>query len=1281
MRTSIQSLRFSLFLTLIFVCIGSSVFAALRTAIQDGNWTDAATWQDGNIPAMNDDVVIPAGITVSHTGNLNNNNFFSLEVSGNLSVTGSITFTQWAAVSLTVKAGGVVDIGANLRYEIGNADMHVTIEQGGQMYVGGEINDNSAHNQRYLYNYGYLEVDGNINLDLNLYNYVSGTIWVHGSLMGTNVLRVYNYGIITIDQDFALFKTIFTNYSTGRLIVFGEISHGEGSTLINQGLVQCNFYEFTDNANAAPNDFNNTGGTFIVLEEISTTGSRCPGCNDRLGDFYYESILSAANCAPFASCADFLGSGGTQIEPGRRLWLNASFLGYGLGNDGQVVDKWFDLANSFGFKMDQPVTAKQPSLRNNSSDNVNFNPAVSFDGNEVAMDLSDSPLYCPAGDGGYVYFAVVIPTSGGAPNQSVFDFGVYAAEGYGLLYSDQNLRSYTATDAGGYEHAVIGHTYGTSPRLLTQVTQWNTSQELFVDGVSIASQAITLPALGASEVAFNASPNGTAGPFTIGAASADNASNMYNGKLAELIIYAHLPSLSVIRSTESFLAMKYGMTLPNNYTDYYGNVIYTNSAPYNNGIIALAREDLNHLHQKQSTSLLAGNNLIIATDDIVSYNQQLVATNISLNASYIVMGHNGAATPIERVYKVQTTNFDQDITLQFEFPGLSEPYPQLQVDSDDSFSSPTFESGVYAGDFLTFTFRFDDDAVRYFRVGDGGPLPVTSPGGVSDDLQLWLLSTELALVNNDNVTTWADYTGTMGNAVSTNLAPPVFKDNAAENLNFHPIVLFDGVDDGLDFGDTYFSAPDNGVTIFAVVLPNETQNLDKQFIIDIGNNPEEGLGLAFGAENAYFYAATDHDGVELSYVHARSAKPSIVSGFINFGDNQRLGIDGAYVLEEAVSLVKLEAGTELATASVGAASEGPLTIGTQSATTNRQFFDGYIAEVIAYNRNLTPIEMQRVESYLAVKYGIPLSKNYINSNEDVIWYRGVNTVFNNDIFGLAADNITLLNQKQAMSVSADDILSLGVVSIEVSNASNSASITNLDVLLVGNNKASVIATGNTNRPSVFEDRIGREWLVQETGDVGNLEIRFYLSNHGSITASDLRLVVDSDQNGAFEDTDDIYSGAVANGDYFSFTGINLADGDIFTLGTIDASQTPLKPVSTSEPGVGIGDDFEAIHTTAQLHIHATDKGVLLPSLTTAEMNSIASPPSGLIIYNSTYARYMYNSGTPAMPQWKLVGGVVLSNSAGLQSSSGEYVGEIRYNTTTDTLWFWDGTNWNELDID
>lgn len=76
-------------------------------------------------------------------------------------------------------------------------------------------------------------------------------------------------------------------------------------------------------------------------------------------------------------------------------------------------------------------------------------------------------------------------------------------------------------------------------------------------------------------------------------------------------------------------------------------------------------------------------------------------------------------------------------------------------------------------------------------------------------------------------------------------------------------------------------------------------------------------------------------------------------------------------------------------------------------------FSGFIPEVIAYNRLLTPLERRKVNSYLAVKYGISLPVSIIGSNEQLLWDYTENSSFNNRIAGIYKDNASGLDLKEA----------------------------------------------------------------------------------------------------------------------------------------------------------------------------------------------------------------------------------------------------------------------------
>ena len=76
-------------------------------------------------------------------------------------------------------------------------------------------------------------------------------------------------------------------------------------------------------------------------------------------------------------------------------------------------------------------------------------------------------------------------------------------------------------------------------------------------------------------------------------------------------------------------------------------------------------------------------------------------------------------------------------------------------------------------------------------------------------------------------------------------------------------------------------------------------------------------------------------------------------------------------------------------------------------------FYGFTPEFIIYNRRLTPLERIKVESYLAIKYGLTLDTNYIGSNGDTLWNTGQNHIYNNRITGYMRDDISGLYQTKA----------------------------------------------------------------------------------------------------------------------------------------------------------------------------------------------------------------------------------------------------------------------------
>ncbi len=77
----------------------------------------------------------------------------------------------------------------------------------------------------------------------------------------------------------------------------------------------------------------------------------------------------------------------------------------------------------------------------------------------------------------------------------------------------------------------------------------------------------------------------------------------------------------------------------------------------------------------------------------------------------------------------------------------------------------------------------------------------------------------------------------------------------------------------------------------------------------------------------------------------------------------------------------------------------------------------------------------------------------------------------------------------------------------------------------------------------------------------------------------------------------------------------------------------------AQPGIAIAPAPTTANPAAMLDITSTNKGVLIPRLSTAQRTAIASVPDGLLVYDSTIKKLMYYN--QALASWNLVGGDTL----------------------------------------
>lgn len=74
-------------------------------------------------------------------------------------------------------------------------------------------------------------------------------------------------------------------------------------------------------------------------------------------------------------------------------------------------------------------------------------------------------------------------------------------------------------------------------------------------------------------------------------------------------------------------------------------------------------------------------------------------------------------------------------------------------------------------------------------------------------------------------------------------------------------------------------------------------------------------------------------------------------------------------------------------------------------------------------------------------------------------------------------------------------------------------------------------------------------------------------------------------------------------------------------------------LSISETHAQAGIGTQTPDASAALEIKSTTKGLLIPKLTTAQKNTMPSPATGLMLYDTDLNCISVNNGTPATPDW------------------------------------------------
>ncbi len=212
-------------------------------------------------------------------------------------------------------------------------------------------------------------------------------------------------------------------------------------------------------------------------------------------------------------------------------------------------------------------------------------------------------------------------------------------------------------------------------------------------------------------------------------------------------------------------------------------------------------------------------------------------------------------------------------------------------------------------------------------------------------------------------------------------------------------------------------------------------------------------------------------------------------------------------------------------------------IGGNTSGTNG--FVGAVTEIIIFNAKINSAQRIIIDNYLSAKYNISLAANDVYLMDDP-----ANGNYDHEVAGIGRINATNTHTDAR-----------GTSIVRISSPSN---LGNNEFLMWGHDNGTMTTNNTVDVDgTTIQSRLSRVWRASEfTGDVGTVTIAFDVSGFTTVTGSDLRLIIDRDGDGFFDNDVAPISGAFA-ANTITFTGVNLQNGDRFTLGSINVSQTPL----------------------------------------------------------------------------------------------------------------------------
>ncbi|MCC1485605.1 hypothetical protein, partial [Winogradskyella immobilis] len=435
------------------------------------------------------------------------------------------------------------------------------------------------------------------------------------------------------------------------------------------------------------------------------------------------------------------------------FWLKADA---GVIESGGAVSQWNNQGGIGDIR--QSNASFRPSLTSNA---LNFNPSLFFDGN-------DDVLLTGSGFDSHTQIIVFNP-SANISNTSSLE--IVLAHSLDVVNSNAGLGTgnlnavggsfpvsyfFSSTDvdtSGGGEYVAALNTPGfsTDDPFLSILRQ----NDFAIGNVNSLEEIRLWGELQTITTIQNQDQYGvfTNEGFSVGRRF--GGSFEFRGDVLEVISFGRRITDNELSSIESYLSIKYGLTLnqstPQDYVNSLGNTIYDSDGALSgfvSNIAGIGKDDASGLNQKQSisttTNSVQANNIGLVTIG----NGTIAATNIlngndfSVDQSFMLWGNNGASitlnTPItissqtlnrmSRIWAIQETGTVGTVTLSIPQSTFNNVSPTLIVSSNTTFNGSDTAVSLTDdgnGNFTT-TVNFTDGDFFTFAQSDA-PVPCTGP--------------------------------------------------------------------------------------------------------------------------------------------------------------------------------------------------------------------------------------------------------------------------------------------------------------------------------------------------------------------------------------------------------------------------------------------------------------------------------------------------------------------------------------------------------------------------